>query len=55
MDKTSQRRLEALEACDNTSPLRVAFAEIGETAKAALLREGVDPDAGQLVLMVVFG
>lgn len=50
------RRLAALEeASNNTSTLRVVFVNSAETAKEALLREGVDPDAGQLVLVVTFG
>jgi hypothetical protein len=50
------RRVAALEeATNSTSALRVVIAEIGETAQAALLRQGFDPDAGQQVLAVVFG
>lgn len=50
------RRVAALEqAGNNTSTLQVIIAEPGETAEAALLREGVTPDAGQQVLVVVFG
>ena len=56
MSEQLLRRLAALEqAGNNTSTLRVVFADAGETAKEALLREGVDTDAGQLVLVVVFG
>jgi hypothetical protein len=56
MSEQLLRRLAALEEANNsTSALRVVFAEIGETAEGAVLREGVDPDAGQQVLVVVFG
>ncbi len=55
MNESIVRRLAALEQAGNyTSTLRVVFADAGETAKEALLREGVDPDSGQLVLVVTF-
>jgi len=50
------RRVAALEQAGNyISTLRVVFADAGETAKEALLRERVDSDSGQLVLVVTFG
>jgi hypothetical protein len=50
------RRVAALEEASSYAPaLRVVIAEIGETTQAALLRERVNPDAGQQVLVVVFG
>ena len=56
MSEQLLRRVAALEqATNSTSTLRVVFAHAGETAKEALLREGVDPDSGQLVLVVTFG
>lgn len=56
MTEQLSRRLAALEQASSNAPaLRVVIAEIGETAEEALLREGVEPDAGQRVLVVVFG
>ena len=50
------RRVAALEQADNnTSTLRVIIAKPGETAQAAMQREGVDLDSDQQVLVVVFG
>ena len=50
------RRLALLEqATNSTSTVRVVFAKPGETAQAAMQREGVDLDSDQQVLVVVFG
>jgi len=50
------RRVAALEqATNSTSTVRVVFAKPGETAQAAMQREGVDLDSDQQVLVVTFG
>jgi hypothetical protein len=56
MTAAIERRIDALEKDENATSvnLRVVIAEIGETADQALRREGVEPAADN-VLVVVFG
>ena len=56
MSTTIVKRIEALEIADPSTEnnLRIVIAEPGETAAEALRREGIAPDAGN-VLVAVFG